>query len=50
MGYVPTSMNGKANTLVWANVQGIHARGAFEDGAVREQIQIRLHDRPPDRK
>jgi len=49
MKFEPTDMSGKANTLVWANVQGLHARGAFEDDAVREQIQIRFFDRPPDR-
>jgi phytanoyl-CoA dioxygenase PhyH len=46
MGIEETTLGGKPNTLVIANVGGFHRRGEFEDGRRREQIQMKFLDRP----
>ena len=46
MGIRETTLGGKANTLVIANVGGFHRRGEFVEGRRREQIQMKFLDRP----
>lgn len=46
MGIGETTLGGKANTLVIANVGGFHRRGEFVEGRRREQIQMKFLDRP----
>ena len=46
MGITETTLGGKANTLVIANVGGFHRRGEFVEGRRREQIQMKFFDRP----
>ena len=46
MSIEETTLGGKANTLLLANVGGFHRRGDFEEGHRREQIQMKFLDRP----
>jgi Phytanoyl-CoA dioxygenase (PhyH) len=46
MRFEESVISGRANTLVFANVMGLHRRGEFEPGSRREQIQLRFRDRP----
>ena len=49
MGIEETTLSGKANTLVLANIGGFHRRGDPLEGHRREQIQFRFFDRPGSR-
>ena len=50
MAIVETSVSGKANTIVFADVMGFHRRGTFAEGATREQVIFRFGDRPVERR